>query len=106
MYWLETQLCLFGTLQLQQTFAHAGLISSSFLVQYKSASDLQRTRISFVLDCFLSEHLVVVLGNQVEHNSTGNYVLVLDPTAFHLYKTNSHGSLRLVCSGFEGCYLA
>ena len=61
--------------------------------------------ISFVFDCLPFEYLVIVLGYQVEHNSTGNSTLVLDPVAFHLHKKSSHGSSRLVCSGLEGCCL-
>ena len=101
MYWLETQLCLPGTRQVHKNFAYAVLISF-YSWTYKSASNLYRTGISFVLDCLLSEHLAIVLGNPVEHNSAGNYELVLDPTTFHLHKKSSHGSSSLVCSGLEG----
>ena len=41
----------------------------------------------------------------MEHNSTINYELVLDPATFHLHKKSSHGYSRLGCNGLEGFYL-
>ena len=35
----------------------------------------------------------------MEHNSVGNYELVLNLTAFYLHKKGSHGSSRSGCSG-------
>ena len=103
--WPETQLCLPRTQQAQQISAHAGS-KFSYSQTSKSAFDLQRTRISFVLDCLPFYYLVVVHGNQVDHNYAGNSTLVFDPPAFHLHKRNSHGSSRLGYSGLEGCCLA
>ena len=68
-----------------------------------SAFDLQRIEISFVLNFFLFDFLVVVvLGTHVEHTIIENYALVFDLAMLYLHMRNSHGSLELVCNGLAG----
>ena len=68
-----------------------------------STFDLQRIKISFVLDFLLSDSLsIAVLGTHVEHTVVENSALVFDLVVLHLHMRNSHGSLVLMCNGLAG----
>ena len=85
-----------------QISTHEYLVTS-YSLPLMSAFDLQRIKISFVLDFLLYDFLAtVVLGTHVEHNVVENSTLVMDLAVLHLHMRNSHGSLVLVCNGLAG----